>query len=92
MGCGGSVGEGYGPMVVFNRMLDVQTISGRIEVAVPGEADHGLSCTQDPESGDQDGYGSVRPHYSRYSGGKILKRAHSRRGPARPTPQAVFSE
>ncbi len=35
MGCGGSVGEGYGPMVVSNRMLDVNDL-GRIEVAVPG--------------------------------------------------------
>jgi 1,4-dihydroxy-6-naphthoate synthase len=36
MGCGGSVGEGYGPMVVSNRMLDVNEL-GRIQVAVPGE-------------------------------------------------------
>ncbi len=35
MGCGGSVGEGYGPMVVSNRMLDVNELS-RIQVAVPG--------------------------------------------------------
>jgi 1,4-dihydroxy-6-naphthoate synthase len=35
MGCGGSVGEGYGPMVVSNRMLDVNEL-GRIQVAVPG--------------------------------------------------------
>ena len=35
MGCGGSVGEGYGPMVVSNRMLDVNELS-RIRVAVPG--------------------------------------------------------
>jgi 1,4-dihydroxy-6-naphthoate synthase len=35
MGCGGSVGEGYGPMVVSNRMIDVNEL-GRIQVAVPG--------------------------------------------------------
>ena len=35
MGCGGSVGEGYGPMVVASRMLDVNDL-GRIRVAVPG--------------------------------------------------------
>ena len=35
MGCGGSVGEGYGPMVVSSRMLDVNDL-GRIRVAVPG--------------------------------------------------------
>lgn len=35
MGCGGSVGEGYGPMVVSNRMLDVNEL-GRMQVAVPG--------------------------------------------------------
>lgn len=35
MGCGGSVGEGYGPMVVSNRMLDVNELD-RIQVAVPG--------------------------------------------------------
>ncbi len=35
MGCGGSVGEGYGPMVVSNRVLDVSDLD-RIQVAVPG--------------------------------------------------------
>jgi 1,4-dihydroxy-6-naphthoate synthase len=35
MGCGGSVGEGYGPMVVSNRPLTPADL-GRIEVAVPG--------------------------------------------------------
>jgi 1,4-dihydroxy-6-naphthoate synthase len=35
MGCGGSVGEGYGPMVVASRMFDVNDL-GRIRVAVPG--------------------------------------------------------
>ncbi|HEY1768041.1 MAG TPA: MqnA/MqnD/SBP family protein [Terracidiphilus sp.] len=35
MGCGGSVGEGYGPMVVSNRPLTPADLS-RIEVAVPG--------------------------------------------------------
>jgi len=35
MSCGGSVGEGYGPMVVGSRMLDVNDL-GRIRVAVPG--------------------------------------------------------
>ncbi len=35
MGCGGSVGEGYGPMVVSSRKLDVDDL-GRIRVAVPG--------------------------------------------------------
>lgn len=35
MSCGGSVGEGYGPMVVASRMLDVNDL-GRIRVAVPG--------------------------------------------------------
>ncbi len=35
MGCGGSVGEGYGPLVVSSRMLDAGELS-RIRVAVPG--------------------------------------------------------
>ncbi len=35
MGCGGSVGEGYGPMVVSSRPLTPADI-GRIKVAVPG--------------------------------------------------------
>jgi 1,4-dihydroxy-6-naphthoate synthase len=35
MGCGGSVGEGYGPMVVSSRKLGVSDL-GRIRVAVPG--------------------------------------------------------
>ena len=35
MGCGGSVGEGYGPMVVASRPLTTEDL-GRIRVAVPG--------------------------------------------------------
>lgn len=35
MGCGGSVGEGYGPMVVTSRKMDAADL-GRIRVAVPG--------------------------------------------------------
>jgi 5,8-dihydroxy-2-naphthoate synthase len=35
MGCGGSVGEGYGPMVVSNRRLSTDDLS-TIRVAVPG--------------------------------------------------------
>jgi 1,4-dihydroxy-6-naphthoate synthase len=35
MGCGGSVGEGYGPMVVSSRPLAPEDL-GRIKVAVPG--------------------------------------------------------
>jgi 1,4-dihydroxy-6-naphthoate synthase len=36
MGCGGSVGEGYGPMVVSSRRLAPEDL-GRIRVAVPGK-------------------------------------------------------
>jgi 1,4-dihydroxy-6-naphthoate synthase len=36
MSCGGSVGEGYGPMVVANRKIKPQDLS-KIRVAVPGE-------------------------------------------------------
>jgi 1,4-dihydroxy-6-naphthoate synthase len=35
MGCGGSVGEGYGPMVVSSRKMDSSDL-GRIRLAVPG--------------------------------------------------------
>jgi 1,4-dihydroxy-6-naphthoate synthase len=35
MGCGGSVGEGYGPMVVSSRKINASDL-GRIRVAVPG--------------------------------------------------------
>jgi 1,4-dihydroxy-6-naphthoate synthase len=35
MGCGGSVGEGYGPMVVSSRKLAPEDL-GRVRVAVPG--------------------------------------------------------
>ena len=35
MGCGGSVGEGYGPMVVSSRPLTPADL-GRVRVAVPG--------------------------------------------------------
>jgi 1,4-dihydroxy-6-naphthoate synthase len=35
MGCGGSVGEGYGPMVISSRKMDAADL-GRIRIAVPG--------------------------------------------------------
>ena len=35
MGCGGSVGEGYGPMVLTSRKMEIADL-GRIRVAVPG--------------------------------------------------------
>jgi 5,8-dihydroxy-2-naphthoate synthase len=35
MGCGGSVGEGYGPMIVSSRKLALDELS-RVRVAVPG--------------------------------------------------------
>ncbi len=36
MGCGGSVGEGYGPMIVSSRKLTPEDLQ-RVKVAVPGE-------------------------------------------------------
>ncbi|HEX8711614.1 MAG TPA: MqnA/MqnD/SBP family protein [Terracidiphilus sp.] len=36
MGCGGSVGEGYGPMIVSSRRLSVEDLK-RVRVAVPGK-------------------------------------------------------
>jgi 1,4-dihydroxy-6-naphthoate synthase len=35
MGCGGSVGEGYGPMVVASRAMTPQEL-GKITIAIPG--------------------------------------------------------
>jgi 1,4-dihydroxy-6-naphthoate synthase len=35
MGCGGSVGEGYGPMVISSRKLALEELS-RVTVAIPG--------------------------------------------------------
>jgi 1,4-dihydroxy-6-naphthoate synthase len=35
MGCGGSVGEGYGPMIVSNRKLALENLH-RIKIAIPG--------------------------------------------------------
>jgi 1,4-dihydroxy-6-naphthoate synthase len=35
MGCGGSVGEGYGPMIVSSRKLELNDLD-RIKIAVPG--------------------------------------------------------
>ena len=35
MGCGGSVGEGYGPMIVANRKLALEDLD-KIKIAVPG--------------------------------------------------------
>jgi 1,4-dihydroxy-6-naphthoate synthase len=36
MSCGGSVGEGYGPMIVANRKFSLDEIQ-RVQIAVPGE-------------------------------------------------------
>ena len=36
MGCGGSVGEGYGPMIVSSRKLALSDLNN-IKIAVPGE-------------------------------------------------------
>lgn len=36
MGCGGSVGEGYGPMIVASKKLELEDLKG-IKIAVPGE-------------------------------------------------------
>jgi 1,4-dihydroxy-6-naphthoate synthase len=36
MGCGGSVGEGYGPMIVSSRKMEIGDLD-RIKIAVPGE-------------------------------------------------------
>jgi 1,4-dihydroxy-6-naphthoate synthase len=36
MGCGGSVGEGYGPVVVSRQKLNPDDLGKRIKVAVPG--------------------------------------------------------
>ena len=36
MGCGGSVGEGYGPMIVSSRKLELNDLNN-IKIAVPGE-------------------------------------------------------
>jgi len=35
MGCGGSVGEGYGPMIVSSKPLALEDL-GRIKIAIPG--------------------------------------------------------
>ena len=35
MGCGGSVGEGYGPMIVSNKPITIEDL-GKIKLAVPG--------------------------------------------------------
>ena len=35
MGCGGSVGEGYGPMIVSSKPLVLEDL-GRIKIAIPG--------------------------------------------------------
>jgi 1,4-dihydroxy-6-naphthoate synthase len=35
MGCGGSVGEGYGPMIVASRAMTIEDLK-RVKIAVPG--------------------------------------------------------
>ena len=51
MGCGGSVGEGYGPMVVSSHKLDAERPRPHSRGRA-GNADHGLSCAQDLQPED----------------------------------------
>ena len=49
MGCGGSVGEGYGPMVVASRKVDADDL-GQYPRGGARHPDHGLSRAQDFQS------------------------------------------
>ena len=55
MGCGGSVGEGYGPMVVSSRPLNLEDL-GKHQDRGTRHADHSLPGTEDLQSqaGDRD--------------------------------------
>ena len=79
MGCGGSVGEGYGPMIVSSRQLtpdDLKQDSHR----GPRHPDHGLSGAEGFQPRHRDRSRSLRPDHSRDSGRQIRSRTdHSRR-------------
>ena len=63
MGCGGSVGEGYGPMIVSAAAADARR-PGQDQDCRARHADHGLPGAEDLQPGDRDGGGSLRPDHS----------------------------
>ena len=81
MGCGGSVGEGYGPMIVSSRRLT----PGRPEQDShrrSRHADHRLPGSQGLQPRHRDRNRSLRQDHSRDSGRQVRCRAHHPRGPA----------
>ena len=74
MGCGGSVGEGYGPMVFRQPQAGAERPGARSGCS-SRDADDGVSCAEDLQSGDQDGDRAVRPDHSRDAGGEIRRGA-----------------
>ena len=58
MGCGGSVGEGYGPMIVSSRKLELGDLDEH-EDCRTGRADHGISGAEDLQPELEDGDGGV---------------------------------
>ena len=53
MACGGSVGEGYGPMIVAPRKLSLDEVK-KHEHRRPRHADHGLSRAEALRAGRRD--------------------------------------
>ena len=58
MGCGGSVGEGYGPMIVASKPLNLEDLS-RIKVAVPGTLTTAYLALKVFQPGHRDRDGSI---------------------------------
>ncbi len=81
MGCGGSVGEGYGPMVVSSRKMDASGL-GRMRVAVPGTLTTAYLALKIFNPDNRNGDRSVRQDHSRDSGRELRCGAHHPRGPA----------
>jgi hypothetical protein len=63
MGCGGSVGEGYGPMIVSSRKLELSDLRQHQD-RCSGGADYGISGAEDLQSKFEDGDGAVRQDHS----------------------------
>ena len=81
MGCGGSVGEGYGPMIVSKSQADARR-PGQDQDRCSRDAHHGLSRAQDLQSGHRNCDVPFDQHHPRDSRRKLRRRPHHPRRPA----------
>ena len=64
MASGSSIGDGYGPMIIATRPMEPEELKGK-RIAIPGNADHGLSGLQAVPAGFRSRRHAVRQDHRR---------------------------